>query len=71
LLRRLLQPGSRLRTAHLVLQHQAARRWCGPAAPGRARWSATFVTRLGPVVPRSAFRPAPPVSARVLVVGRR
>ena len=31
LLRRLLQPGSRLASAHLVLQEQAAVRWCGPS----------------------------------------
>ncbi len=34
LLRRLLQPGSRLVTADLVLQRQAARRWASANAPG-------------------------------------
>ena len=68
ILRRLLQPGSRLRSAHLVLQQQAARRWSGPEAPGRARWSRSFTTGLGPVVPRTAFRPPPEVKARILVV---
>ena len=70
-LRRLLQPGSRLRSAHLVLQHQAARRWSGHTAPGRARWARTFAITMGPVMPRSAFRPRPAVSARVLVIHRR
>ena len=71
LLRRLLQPGSRLRSAHLVLQHQAARRWSGRDAPGRARWVQTFAATRGPVIPRGAFRPRPPVDTRVLVIRRR
>jgi 23S rRNA (adenine-N6)-dimethyltransferase len=71
LLRRLLQPGSRLRSAHLILQEQAARRWASPAAPGCRRWARTFDVRTGLRVPRSAFRPAPPVDARVLVIRRR
>jgi 23S rRNA (adenine-N6)-dimethyltransferase len=71
LLRRLLQPGSRLRSAHLVLQHQAARRWSGHDAPGRVRWAQTFAAGRGPVIPRDAFRPRPPVDARVLVIRRR
>jgi 23S rRNA (adenine-N6)-dimethyltransferase len=71
LLRRLLQPGTRLVSAHLVLQAQAARRWAGPSAPGTRRWSRHHVATLGPTVPRSAFRPRPPVPARVLRVSRR
>jgi 23S rRNA (adenine-N6)-dimethyltransferase len=71
LLRRLLQPGSRLRRAHLVLPHHAASRWSGHDAPGHARWARTFTATRGRVVPRSAFRPPPPVNARVLVVDRR
>ena len=63
LLRRLLHPGSRLQSAHLVLQEQAARRWA-------AHRSRSFALALGPRVRRTAFTPAPPVDARVLVVTR-
>jgi 23S rRNA (adenine-N6)-dimethyltransferase len=71
LLRRLLQPGSRLVAAHLVLQAQVVRRWTATDAPSRARWARTFVAGAGPVVPRRAFRPPPSVDARVLAVHRR
>lgn len=71
LLRRLLQPGSRLLSAHLVLQDQAASRWAGPGAPGWRRWATSFEVALGPRVPRQAFRPPPAVPARLLVVHRR
>lgn len=71
LLRRLLQPGSRLVSALLVLQEQAARRWAGPNAPGVQRWGRTFDASLGIRVPRSAFHPSPHVDARVLVIRRR
>lgn len=69
-LRRLLQPGSRLVSAHLVLQEQAAVRWCGPNAPAADRWRSSFEPSLGPRVPRSAFNPRPPVRARVLQLRR-
>jgi 23S rRNA (adenine-N6)-dimethyltransferase len=71
LLRRLLQPGSRLVSARLVVQEQAARRWAGSAAPGVRRWVRTHHASLGPRVPRSAFDPPPRVHARVLVIERR
>jgi 23S rRNA (adenine-N6)-dimethyltransferase len=71
LLRRLLQPGSRLLSAHLVVQEQAARRWASGSAPGAARWSRTHEVALGPRVPRRAFSPPPHVDARLLVVRRR
>ena len=71
LLRRLLQPGGRLLSAHLVLQEQAARRWASPSAPAAGRWSRVFDVSLGRRVPRRAFTPPPPVDARVLVVRRR
>ena len=71
LLRRLLHPRSRLVSAHLVLQEQAAARWVGPGAPGAARWGATFASERGRAVPRAAFCPRPHVNARVLVVRRR
>ncbi len=71
LLRRLLQPRSRLLSAHLVLQAQAATRWVGPGAPGAQRWRANFEVSLGRRIPRCAFRPPPLVDARVLMVQRR
>jgi 23S rRNA (adenine-N6)-dimethyltransferase len=70
LLQRLLQPGSRLVSAHLVVQEQAARRWAGPGAPAWHLWTRSFAVSLGPAIPRSAFRPRPAVAARVLVVRR-
>ncbi len=70
-LRRLLHPGSRLLTAHLVLQEQMARRWAAPGAPGWHRWTRTFDASLGRRVPRNAFHPPPRVDARVLVLRRR
>jgi 23S rRNA (adenine-N6)-dimethyltransferase len=71
LLRRLVHPGSRLHTAHLVLQESAARRWAGPEAPAATRWQQTFTPSLGPPVPRGAFRPRPTVGARVLLLMRK
>jgi len=70
-LRRLLQPGSRLLTAHLVLLEGAARRWSSGRAPGATRWSQTHLASLGPALPRRAFTPPPRVAARVLVLRRR
>jgi 23S rRNA (adenine-N6)-dimethyltransferase len=71
LLRRLLQPGSRLLSARLIVQDQAARRWSGPAAPASRRWWTTFEVTPGPRLPRKAFSPPPHVDARVLVIRRR
>ena len=70
ILRNLLQPGSRLVSARLVLHSSAVRRWTGPDAPGAHRWGRTFALTAGPPVPRTAFRPAPIVDARVLAVAR-
>jgi 23S rRNA (adenine-N6)-dimethyltransferase len=63
---RILQPGSRLVSATLVLQEQAARRWAGAQAPAVRRWGQAYSASLGPRVPRAAFVPPPPVDARVL-----
>ena len=71
LLRRLLHPASRLVSAHLVLQQQAARKWGSPRAPDIGRWGRTFDVSLGRSVPRSAFRPPPHVPTQVLVIRRR
>lgn len=70
LLRRVLQPGSRLVSARLVLQDPAARRWAGPDAPGARRWARTFSAALGPRVPNGAFRPPPRVGTRILRIDR-
>ena len=71
LLKRLLQPGSRLVRADLILQDQAARRWSGPDAPGASRWQRDFLAVARARVPPSALRPPPPVTARVLRIERR
>jgi len=70
LLRRLLQPGSRLVSARLILQDQAARRWASWAAPGAPRWRRSYDVTLGPKVPRAAFVPAPHVQVRILGLRR-
>ncbi|HLH47232.1 MAG TPA: rRNA adenine N-6-methyltransferase family protein [Acidimicrobiales bacterium] len=70
LLRRLLQPGSRLVRARIVLQREAAERWAGPAAPGRGRWGRRFFVAAGRAVPAAAFRPRPDVAAQILCVDR-
>jgi 23S rRNA (adenine-N6)-dimethyltransferase len=83
LVRRLVHPGSRLRSAHLVLQEQAARRLADELAPGPTRRTRHapngagrslrpgFAAELGMAVPRAAFRPPPRVPSRVLVLRRR
>ncbi|HEX4777265.1 MAG TPA: rRNA adenine N-6-methyltransferase family protein, partial [Acidimicrobiia bacterium] len=52
LIARLLQRNSRLVSAHLVVQEQAARRWAGPAAPAVTRWHTMFGVSLGRRIPR-------------------
>lgn len=71
LLRRLLAPRSLLVAADLVLQEAAAVRWAAGRAPGAERWLADYDLRLGPRVPRAAFRPPPAVGSMTLVVRRR
>jgi 23S rRNA (adenine-N6)-dimethyltransferase len=71
ILRRLLQPGTRLRAGHLVVQEAAARRWARLDAPGAARWSRGFEVSLGARIPRRAFTPRPRVDARVLRIAAR
>lgn len=71
LLRRLVQPGSRLVTAHLVLPVHAVDRWSSPAAPGAGRWAREYAAGRGRRVPRRAFTPPSPADARVLRVVRR
>lgn len=71
ILRRLLHPGSRLRSAHLVLKVDTARRWASPSAPGAGRWQRQIEPTLGARIPGHAFRPTPPVACRVLHLRRR
>lgn len=71
LLRRLLHPGSRMVSAHLVLQEQAVRRWASPAAPGAGRWQGQWEAHPGRRLPRQAFRPPPQVPCRLLMIRRR
>jgi 23S rRNA (adenine-N6)-dimethyltransferase len=71
LLKRLLQPGSRLVRADLILQEHASRRWASPCAPGATRWQREFRASMGRPVPPSAFRPQAPVFTRVLRIERR
>ncbi|HEV2069183.1 MAG TPA: rRNA adenine N(6)-methyltransferase family protein [Acidimicrobiales bacterium] len=71
LIRRLLQPGSRLLGARLILQDQVARRWAGVGAPSGARWRKDFEVSVGRRIPRHAFTPRPRVDARILVIERR
>jgi 23S rRNA (adenine-N6)-dimethyltransferase len=70
-LRRLLAPGSRLVSARLVVQAEAAARWASAAAPGAGRWQRRLVAELGPPVPRRAFVPPPSVRSQVLVLRHR
>jgi 23S rRNA (adenine-N6)-dimethyltransferase len=71
LLNRLLQRGSRLVTATMVVQDQVARRWATAQAPGAGRWSHQFTVDAGRRVPRAAFWPRPRVNTRVLRIERR
>ena len=70
-LRRLLHPGSRLVSAHLVLDERAITRWISRRAPAAARWQEQFEITLGDRLPRQAFEPPPDVRCRVLALRRR
>jgi 23S rRNA (adenine-N6)-dimethyltransferase len=70
ILKRVLQRGSRLVSAHIVVKEQQARRWSAIDAPGAQRWQREFALDVGPRLPRDAFRPAPPCHARVLSIQR-
>jgi 23S rRNA (adenine-N6)-dimethyltransferase len=70
-LRRLLHPGSRLVSAHLVLDERAITRWIGSHAPAATRWQESFEVVLGDRLPRRAFDPPPEVRCRVLTLRRR
>ena len=70
-LRRLLHPGSRLVSAHLMLDERAITRWVGQHAPAATRWQESFEIMLGDRLPRHAFDPPPEVRCRVLTLRRR
>jgi 23S rRNA (adenine-N6)-dimethyltransferase len=65
LIRALLVPRSHLRSADLVLQRAAARRFAATRADAR------FDLRIGYPLPRKAFRPPPHVDSVVLQIRRR
>ncbi len=71
LVRLLLAPDSRLTAADLVLQHAAARRFCGGDPRGAGRLDRRWELRLGLPLPRRAFTPPPRVDSVVLVARRR
>jgi len=71
LLTRLLHPGSRLQSAHLVLQRDAAQRWAAGDVKGAAKWLRQFDIRIDRRLPRSAFHPRPNVDTVVLAIHRR
>lgn len=71
LLRALLAPRGRLRSAHLVVQLQAARRFADGRAPGAGRWMHEYELAVVRPVPRRAFRPPPAVPSAVLRIRRR
>lgn len=67
-MRRLLQPGSRLCSAHLVLPAWSVRRW---SAAGSGRWARAFDVLPGRYIAKDKFLPPPRTDSRVLVVRRR
>ena len=71
ILRRLLDPRRELVRAELVVPHHVAARWSSGRGHGADRWEPTFSARMTERVPRSAFRPAPPVDAALLSITRR
>lgn len=70
LLRRVTGPGSRLERAAIVLPAWAVTRWAAGRGAGDGARSGRFSHRHGPAVPSTAFRPAPPGRAAVLLIER-
>ena len=70
LLKRILQPGSRLVTADLILPDHVARRWAGRQAPAASRWQGSFDPSLQFRLSPHAFRPPAPMATRVLRIER-
>jgi 23S rRNA (adenine-N6)-dimethyltransferase len=71
LLRRLLQPASRLERADLVLPRWATMRWAAGRGVGGISSRSTFHLEVGMRVPPRAFHPPPPDPAAVLTAIRR
>jgi 23S rRNA (adenine-N6)-dimethyltransferase len=71
LIRRLLDRGSRLVTADLVVPRHVAVRWSSGRAPGVNRWGQLFDAYARCRLPRTAFRPPPPGHVAVLRLERR
>ena len=71
LIRRLLSPGSQLVSARIVVPRYAAERWAGHRQYGANRWGRSFTATVDRVLPRTAFRPAPPGQVAVLRIERR
>jgi 23S rRNA (adenine-N6)-dimethyltransferase len=70
LLRRLTARSSRLERASLVLPAWAVARWAGGRGAGSAASKRLFTCTLGPRIPATAFRPAPPRDPSVLLITR-
>ena len=66
LLKRILQPGSALVTADLVVPRHVARRWTRPNAPGAHRWQQVHAPSTGRSLPARAFRPTATQPIQVL-----
>lgn len=70
LLRRLLDPGSRLVSADVVVPLPVAARWAAGRAPGVRRWGWVFDARVVRRLPADAFRPPPRAATAVLRLER-
>ena len=70
LLRRLLDPSSRVLSIDIVVPAQLGARWAGGRGPGTRRWSRTFTARVVTRLPSDAFRPPAPLRTVVLRVER-
>jgi 23S rRNA (adenine-N6)-dimethyltransferase len=70
LLRRLLNPGSRMTAADLVVPRHTARLWSGAGAPAASRWRRQFAVAVAGRVPATAFSPPATKDAAVLVIRR-
>jgi 23S rRNA (adenine-N6)-dimethyltransferase len=70
LLKRILQPGSALVAADLVVPRYVARRWTQLNAPGAHRWQRVYSPSIGRTVPTRAFRPPATQPVQVLRIRR-
>lgn len=71
LLKRILQRGTALEAADLVVPRHVARRWVRLDAPGAHRWQQVYTASIGRTVPARAFRPAATQPVQVLRLRRR